>query len=75
MYLLKSKDETIEKFVLYKNEVENQFNKKIKVLSSDRGGEYESSFVDFMLNMRLYMKSQHLIFLNPMEWLSEKIAL
>ena len=47
MYLLKSKDEAIEKFVLYKNKVENQLNKEIKVLRSDRGGEYESSFVDF----------------------------
>ena len=47
IYLLKSKDEAIEKFVLYKNEVENQLNKKIKVLRSDRGGEYESPFVDF----------------------------
>ena len=28
VYLLKSKDEAIEKFVLYKNEVENQLNKK-----------------------------------------------
>ncbi|WJZ97445.1 hypothetical protein VitviT2T_016048 [Vitis vinifera] len=46
VYLLKSKDEAIEKFVLYKNEVENQLNKKIKVLRSDRGGEYESPFVD-----------------------------
>ena len=47
VYLLKSKDEMIEKFVLYKNEVENQLNKKIKVLRSVRGGEYESSFVEF----------------------------
>ena len=31
VYLLKTKDEVIEKFVLYKNEVENQLNKKIKV--------------------------------------------
>ena len=46
MYLLKSKDEAIEKFVINKNEVENQFNKKIKVLRSYRGGEYESPFVD-----------------------------
>ena len=46
VYLLKSKDEVIEKFVLYKNEIENQLNKKIIVLRSDRGGEYESSFVD-----------------------------
>ena len=35
MYLLKSKDKAIEKFVLYKNEVENQLNKKIKVLRND----------------------------------------
>ena len=47
VYLLKSKDESIEKFVLYKNEVESKLNKKIKVLRSDRGGEYESPFVDF----------------------------
>ena len=41
MYLLKSKDEAKEKFFLYKNEVESQLNKKIKVLRSDQGGEYE----------------------------------
>ena len=46
VYLLKSEDEAIEKFVLYKNKVENQLNKKIKVLRSDRVGEYESPFVD-----------------------------
>ena len=46
MYLLKSKDETTEKFVPYKTEVENYLNKKIKVLRSDRGGEYELPFVD-----------------------------
>ena len=44
VYLLKSKDEMIEKFFLYKNEVENHLKKKIKVLRSDRGGEYESPF-------------------------------
>ncbi|KAK6146747.1 hypothetical protein DH2020_020616 [Rehmannia glutinosa] len=47
VYLLKSKDEAIEKFILYKNEVENQLNKKIKVLRNDRGGEYESPFAEF----------------------------
>ena len=46
MYLLKSNDDGIEKFVLYKIEVENQLNKKIKVLRSYRSGEYESSFFD-----------------------------
>ena len=47
VHLLKSKDGVIEKFVLYKTEVENQLNKKIKVLRSDRGGEYESPFIEF----------------------------
>ena len=37
----------MEKFGLYKNEVENQLNKKIIELKSDQGGEYESPFVDF----------------------------
>ena len=31
----------------YKAEVENQLNKKIKILRSDRGGEYESPFERF----------------------------
>ena len=44
VYLLRSKDEAIEKFQLYKNEVENQLSKKIKAIRSDRGGEYESPF-------------------------------
>ena len=47
VYLLKSKDEAIDKFILYKNEVENQLNKKIKVVRSDRGGEYVSPFAEF----------------------------
>ena len=46
VYLLKRKDEEIEKFVLYKNEVENQLNKEIKVLRSGRGGEFELPFFD-----------------------------
>ncbi|GJV61684.1 retrotransposon protein, putative, ty1-copia subclass [Tanacetum coccineum] len=40
------KDEAIEKLVLYKNEVENQLGKNIKVVRSDRGGEYVSPFTD-----------------------------
>ncbi|KAD5507540.1 hypothetical protein E3N88_15243 [Mikania micrantha] len=46
VYLLKNKDEATDKFVLYKTEVENQFHKKIKVLRSDRGGEYVSPFAN-----------------------------
>ena len=41
MYLLRNKDEAMNAFIKYKNEVENQLSKKIKRLRSDRGGEYE----------------------------------
>ena len=44
LYLMRSKDEAIKKFKIFKSEVENQLSKKIKVLRSDRGGEYESPF-------------------------------
>ncbi|CAL8091268.1 unnamed protein product [Prunus armeniaca] len=48
VYLLHSKDETLDMFKTYKAEVENQLNRKIKVLRSDRGGEYESTaFAEF----------------------------
>ncbi|GJY52709.1 pol polyprotein [Tanacetum coccineum] len=46
VYLLKSKDEAIDKFVLYKTEVENQLGRKIKVVRSDKEGEYVSPFAD-----------------------------
>ena len=43
VYILRNKDEAMDAFIKYKNEVENQLSKKIKRLRSDRGGEYESS--------------------------------
>ena len=47
LYLLKNKDKTIEKFALYKKEFDNQLNKRIKVLRSDRDGEYDTPFGQF----------------------------
>ena len=43
MYLLKTKDEALHYFKVYKAEVENQLEKKIKRLQSNRGGEYFSN--------------------------------
>jgi transposase InsO family protein len=40
VYLLKSKDEDLNFFKIYKAEAENQLDRKIKHLRSDRGGEY-----------------------------------
>ncbi|KAL3339253.1 hypothetical protein AABB24_028076, partial [Solanum stoloniferum] len=53
VYLLNSKDETIYAFKQYKNEVENQLNLKIKMIWSDRGGEYESPFAEIWLKYRI----------------------
>jgi len=39
VYMLKTKDETLHYFKTYKAEVENQLERKIKRLRSDRGGE------------------------------------
>ena len=43
LFLLKNKSETFNAFKVYKAKVENQLSKNIKVLRSDRGGEYFSS--------------------------------
>ena len=50
MYLLRSKDEVIESFIRYKNEVENQFGKRIKRIMSDMGARYISPFSEYCSN-------------------------
>ncbi|TLX70056.1 DDE-type integrase/transposase/recombinase [Labilibacter sediminis] len=49
VFLTKHKHETFEVFKRFQNEVENQLGKKIKILRSDRGGEYLSQeFIDHL---------------------------
>ena len=43
IYLLKSKDEALHYFVIYKAEVENQLERKIKRVRSNCSGEYFSN--------------------------------
>jgi 5'-3' exoribonuclease 2 len=45
VYLLKHKSEGFEMFKKFKAEVENQSNKKIIILRTDRGGEYTSVYL------------------------------
>ena len=45
VYLLRTKDEAEEMFLKHKAEVENQLDRKIKRLRSDRGGEYGTIFL------------------------------
>jgi hypothetical protein len=40
VYLLKTKDEMLDYFTIYKAKVENQLERKIKHLRSDCGGKY-----------------------------------
>ncbi|CAN6566755.1 unnamed protein product [Malus baccata var. baccata] len=49
VYLMKYKSESFERFKEFKNEVEKQTGKQIKILRLDRGGEYLSSeFLDYL---------------------------
>ncbi|KAL0395379.1 UNVERIFIED_CONTAM: hypothetical protein Slati_4504100 [Sesamum latifolium] len=49
VYLMRYKSEAFGRFKEYRLEVENQTNRKIKALRSDRGGEYLSGeFVDYL---------------------------
>ena len=50
VYLMTHKSESFEKFKAFKNEVQNQLGKSIKILRSDRGGEYLShEFHDYLI--------------------------
>ncbi|GJW17635.1 retrotransposon protein, putative, ty1-copia subclass [Tanacetum coccineum] len=54
VYLLKHKHEVFETIKVFKNEVENQLEKTIKALRSDRGGEYTSQeFKDYLKSCRI----------------------
>jgi hypothetical protein len=46
-YFLRSKDVALKMFKHYKNKVENQLNKKKKVIKSDKGGKYKAPFGEF----------------------------
>ena len=46
---MKYKSEAFERFKEFRNEVEKQLGKSIKVLRSDRGGEYlNQEFLDYL---------------------------
>ena len=49
VYLMRYKSEAFEKFKEFRNDVEKQLGKTIKVLRSDRSGEYLSQeFLDYL---------------------------
>ena len=71
VYLLKNKDEVLDKVILYKNKIENQLSKKIKVVRSDYGSKYLENTIE---NMKLFTKLLHLILLSKMVLLNKRIV-
>jgi hypothetical protein len=47
IYLLRDNDESLEIFKHYKNKIENQLDKKIKVIRNEESREYEAPFGEF----------------------------
>jgi hypothetical protein len=72
IYLLKSKDEALHYFKIYKTEVENQLERKIKRVRSDRGGKY---FSNLFTNMVLFMRGRLPIHLSQMGLPKERTTL
>jgi hypothetical protein len=57
-------------FKVYKAEFENQLERKIKRVRSNRGGEYFSNEFNFFVRyMVLFMRQHQLIPLSQMDWL------
>ena len=57
VYFLKNKSETFSKFKEFRGFVEKQSGLPIKVLRSDRGGEYKSNeFLDYCRDHRIKKK-------------------
>ena len=46
LYLLDNKNEALDDFKVFKAEVEIQCGKKIKIVRSDRGGEYYGRYTE-----------------------------
>jgi transposase InsO family protein len=66
IYFLKNKDGVLVKFQEFKARVENQTERKIKVLRSDNGGEYSSKeFSSFCIEARI--KREFTVPYNPQQ--------
>jgi len=50
LYPLNDKDEAVDAFKSYKTTVENQINKKIKIVRSNKGGEYYGRYTEERTN-------------------------
>ena len=66
MYLIREKSEALDIFKIYKAKVENQLDKWIKSVRSDRGGEYYGQFTESGQNpsaFALYLAENGIVYL------------
>ena len=56
LYLIKEKSDALDKFKVFKLEVEKQLGKAIKIVRSDRGGEYYGRLGDVGQHMGSFAK-------------------
>ena len=85
LYLLRSKDEALGAFKVFKAEVENQCGKHIKIVRSYRGGEYcgnTQKMDKLLVHLRSFFKKMELLPSTPclvlrikMVWQKEEIEL
>ncbi|KAI3524446.1 hypothetical protein L1887_03101 [Cichorium endivia] len=60
IYLIKHKSDTFEKFNEFKNEVENQLGRKIKMLRSDRGVTLDgTNYNDWIRNIKMALRFEN----------------
>jgi hypothetical protein len=72
VYLLQTKDEVLDYFKIYKAEVENQPERKIKRLRSDRGGEYFSKNFDEFCEEHDVIHERTPPYLPKSNWVAER---
>ena len=56
LYLLRTKDEALDAFKIFKVEVEKQCGKQIKIVRSDQGGEYYGRYTENRQAPGLFVK-------------------
>jgi len=74
VYLMKHKSELFERFKEFRNEVEKQTEKSIKILQLDQDGEYLSQLFQDYLKIMGFSHNGHFLEHNLMAFLKVKIV-
>jgi len=68
VFLLKTKDQMLERFKTWKTLVENQIDKKIKVLRTDNGLEFRNREFDAFCNSQGILRNKIVRNTPPTKW-------